>query len=77
MATRFGLPSETVADLAERLLLEFDARGYKNAKSALITWCRREKEHPRPNPTANGDQPYDDGLDRARRLLAEMEAKDA
>jgi len=47
-AGRFNLSEESVRILSERVLLEFDARGYKSAKSALLNWCLREKNNPTP-----------------------------
>ena len=68
MALRFKLPLETVALLSEKILLEFDARGYRSAKSALITWCKREA-------TTNGgvvEADRDDGMDENTRRILRM-----
>lgn len=42
LAARFGLPLETVNGLAEKILVEFDARGLKSAKGALLRWTERQ-----------------------------------
>jgi len=47
-AERFSLDLTTVNVLADKIELEFDTRGYSSAPSALLTWCKREKEAPAP-----------------------------
>jgi hypothetical protein len=50
-ATRFGLALEAVQLIADRIVLEFDARGYKSAPSALLNWCDREAQRATPAAT--------------------------
>lgn len=51
-AARFKLSRETVALLAERVVTEAPQRGYVNAYSALLSWCRREQQNPTPAPAS-------------------------
>lgn len=55
-SARFHLPIGDVRLLAEKIRLEFDARGYTSAPSALLTWCKRESDR---QPT-NGAVEYVD-----------------
>lgn len=68
-AERFGLRLEHVELLAEKIRLEFDARGYVHAEGALLAWCRSDAEkriglrgdEPGPAPDASdlSDDPDD------------------
>ena len=55
LAARFGLTIATVEGLLERILLEFDARGYVSARAVLLRWCEREVSN-RASPPKGGNR---------------------
>lgn len=58
-AKRFSLPVHTVQILAEKIWLEFEHRGYKSARSALLTWCKNEADNQKPTPSKPLPTPQD------------------